>query len=308
MRSAGAHSKVIRVTNQMSIFRDKCLVLVDSLRRLGFEAEIEATLPKRSFLRDPRRNDLWIGHWNSVPVRNIPNRYIALQTEPMRVEDAWWTTKAEWIPMLEGAIEVWDYQESNRPVIDRLGRPFHHVPCGFSPLHETWFSAAAAEVDEPDIDVLLVGGTTPRRLRAIEQLRASGLRVEFVTYPDVAVGTELHQLIARSKLMLGIHRYDVPEGRMVDLFRFDMAFANAVPVLHERVEAASSMDQAFGERVAYYDVENVVDAVRERLEDLDEARAEAEELKKWFRDEWLIDRFIPVDRLRRVLGGETPSG
>ena len=58
MSSAAAYSKVIRVTNQMSIYQDKCLILVDSLRRLGFEAEIEATLPKRFFSRDPRRNDL----------------------------------------------------------------------------------------------------------------------------------------------------------------------------------------------------------------------------------------------------------
>ena len=47
--------------------------------------------------------------------------------------------------------------------------------------------------------------------------------------------------------------------------------------------------------------------MRDRLEDLDEARAEAEELKKWFRDEYLIDRFIPVDSLQRVLEGEIRS-
>ena len=292
---------MIRIASGMSIYEDKCLILADSLRRLGFEAEVEASIPRRRLSRDQRRDDLWIGYWNQVPARRIPRRYIALQTEPMRARSAWWAEQASWIPMIEGALEIWDYQESNRSVIESLGQSFHYVPLGFSPLHEAWFRRASAQVSEPDIDVLFVGGMVPRRQRVIDDLQSAGVRVEVVTYANVAVGADLHRLLARAKLMIGIHRYDEVDAQMLDLFRFDMALANAVPILHERVDATSEFDEPFMERVPFYEIDTVVDAVRSRLDALDLARAEAEQTKQWFRDEFLIDQFIPVESLRRTL-------
>jgi len=292
---------VIRVSNGMNLFDDKCLILVDCLRRLGFEAEIDLSLPDRWSSAEPRREDLWIGYWDNVPLRSLPPRYIAMQTEPMRVAGAWWTEQEDWIPMLRGAVDVWDYQESNESIIEGLGRPFHHVPCGFSPLHDTWYRAAAADIAEPDIDVLFVGGMLPRREHAIEQLRACGLRVEVVSYGHVVVGADLHRLLARSRLLLGIHRYEEPEAHMVDLFRFDIALANAVPVLHERLIDPSPFESEFLDRVPFYDLDDVVDAVMARLADPDGTRADAQRTMQWFRQDCLIDRFIPVESLRQAL-------
>jgi len=82
---------------------------------------------------------------------------------------------------------------------------------------------------------------------------------------------------------------------MVDLFRFDIALANAVPVLHERLIDPSPFESEFLDRVPFYDLDDVVDAVTARLADPDGTRTDAQRTMQWFRQDCLIDRFIPVE-------------
>lgn len=296
-------SSTIRITNDFFIFDDKCRILADCLERAGFAVSIEREVPTSRLRRWQRRDEIWIGYWNHVPLDRLPRRYIAMQSEPMRVEDAWWTEQPEWIPMLRGAIEVWDYHDTNRSVVEQLGPPFCFLPCGYSPLHEQWHAAAVQEVGEPDIDVLFIGGEVPRRTEAVARLRASGLRVMTCGYDlDGAVyGPEMHRLVARAKLFLGIHRYDDPSGHILDLFRFDHSLANGLPILHERLHEASAFDQQFLDRIPFYDLPDIVGAVHAILEDLPAAQAFAQDSAEWFRREHPVDRYIPTDRLRRLM-------
>ena len=288
------------------IYEDKGLVLVDSLQRHGFDAELETKLPKnRRFGRRSHQDDLWIGHFSRGANRMLPTRYVAMQTEPLWNAGAWWSEQPDFEPMLAGAREVWDYNESNRPMIERFGRHSTHVPCGYSPLFEQWHQQALRSVGEPDIDVLFVGGMVPRRVQALDAIRSSGLRVEVISYGDVVHGAALHRLIARSNLYLEMHRYDDPSDHCIDLFRFDHALSNGIPILHERVTPRLPFDEQFMDRIAFYDLDDVVGAVHQQLENPESTRSRAQRTRQWFADEVNIDRFIPFDRLQALLDAGT---
>lgn len=286
--------------SSMNIYDDKILILADGLRRAGLDVTVERRLPIRRLDRLRGFRDLWIGYWTHTPPESLPSRYIAVQTEPMMVPDGWWTTRPDLLTMLRGSLDVWDYHDSNRPEIEGLGAPFRHVPCGYSPLQEEWFRDAVAEVGAPDIDVLFVGGVTPRRAEMLDRLQRSGLHVETVDYYSPVTGADLRRLIARSRLVLGIHRYEDPKGHILDLFRFDFMLANGIPMLHERLVAPSPFDRDFLDRIPFYDPPDIVDAVRSVLEDHDAAVDTARSTREWFRQQYPIDRFLPIDRLRSL--------
>ncbi len=290
------------------IFEDKGRVLVDSLERNGFDAVLETEFPRRWSGRGRAgrraRDELWIGHFSNAPTRGMPDRYVSMQTEPLWIDGAWWSERPGYLPMLRGALEVWDYNEADREMIEALGRPFTHVPCGYSPLFERWHHEAVRSVGARDIDVLFVGGMVPRRIAALEALRASGLRVEVVSYGEVVHGPALHRLLARSRLHLEIHRYDDPADHSIDLFRFDHALANGIPILHERISPRSPFDAQFMEHLAFHDLDNIVAAVHQQLDDEEGTRARALRTKEWFADAVDIDRFIPFDRLRVLLDAD----
>ena len=283
------------------LYGDKGEVLVDSLRRHGFDATLETSVPVRRRFRRRGRDELWIGHFTHYSAGDLPERYVAIQSEPMWIADAWWSMQPHYLPMVSGALEVWDYHEADRPIIERLGRRFTHVPCGYSPLHERWHADALSTIEKPDIDVLFVGGMNPRRTQAIESLVASGLRVEVVTYDAVVHGAPLHRLIARSKLSLQMHRSEIPEDHGIDLFRFDHVLANGVPVLHERVTPRSPFDAQFMDRIPFFDLPDIVSAVHSRLGDLDTSRQEARDTQEWFKQEIAFDQYVPFDRIQGLL-------
>ena len=108
----------------------------------------------------------------------------------------------------------------NRSSVDefrRRGVRAEHLPVGF---HPSW-AAPSLGMDERDIDILFMGSVTDRRSRILAQLSdvLSGLRCRILLFDAAAPvnqgeagflhGRAKFELIARSKIMLNIHRSDL---------------------------------------------------------------------------------------------------
>ncbi len=116
---------------------------------------------------------------------------------------------------------VLDYQRPNVEYLASLGIEAFHLPFGYHPKMERCQPVAK------DIDVLMVGSMTPRRLSVLNQLCLAGLNVRYVLG---CYGKELDDLVPRAKAHLNVHRY---EGHPLEVVRLNYLMANASCVVSE---------------------------------------------------------------------------
>lgn len=117
---------------------------------------------------------------------------------------------------------IWDYSTGNREAWAQLGaRDVQIVPIGYAPV-----LTRISKPDIQDIDVLIYGGSDEKRLRAFHDLAEAGLTVLFVCG---LYGEGRDSLIARSKLVLNINRYD--RSRVFEIVRVSYLLANKKAVI-----------------------------------------------------------------------------
>jgi hypothetical protein len=128
---------------------------------------------------------------------------------------------------------LWDYSQSNVAFWNagagngiRRIRSAVHVPIGYVP------ELTRIERREPTTDVLFYGFTMgpggPRRLAALDALRAKGLRVNAL--PFGTYGKERDEAIGRAKLVVNVHYY-LPA--IFEVVRVSYLLANKVAVVSE---------------------------------------------------------------------------
>jgi hypothetical protein len=117
---------------------------------------------------------------------------------------------------------VWDYSEQNIAELGKLGIQARLVPLGYVPE-----LTRIARRDDEDIDVLFYGSLNERRAPPINRMYAMGLRV---ATPFLVFGEERDALIARSRIVLNIHRHD---ERVFEVVRIAYLLANGRFVLCE---------------------------------------------------------------------------
>ena len=116
---------------------------------------------------------------------------------------------------------VLDYQRPNVDYLASLGVEAFHLPYGYHPSMERCVSV------EKDIDVLMVGSMSPRRMMILNALVLAGANVRYVLgYYD----KELDDLVARAKVHVNVHRY---EGHPLEVVRLNYLMANAECVITE---------------------------------------------------------------------------
>lgn len=116
---------------------------------------------------------------------------------------------------------VLDYQRRNVEYLAGLGVEAFHLPFGYHP------SLERCEPVEKDIDVLIVGTMSPRRLHVLNELMLAGVNVRFV---QGVHGQELDQLVARAKVHVNVHRY---ENHPLEVVRLNYLMANGQCVVSE---------------------------------------------------------------------------
>lgn len=130
---------------------------------------------------------------------------------------------------------VWDYSSANVRKLKELGVKAKHIPIGYVP------ELTRIKPQQEDIDVLFFGSMNERRTKIIDELKAAGLKVEtlFGVY-----GAVRDSYIARSKIVLNIHFYDVP---VFEIVRVSYLLANRKCVVSE------TTDGSIGVRGVFYD-------------------------------------------------------
>lgn len=278
-------------------FERKAAALADLLCAKGLPVVTKSGRGRRVRVDALMSHDLWIGFWNDFPAHCMPRDYVFFNGEPLRVPD--WGENPDWMARIRGARAVFDYNELNRPVIDRIGALFHYVPFGYAPYYEAEFARNTKGGDPTgDLDVLFVGGMSPRRAAALAAIRDRGLRVHAVTRENPAYGADLDRLYRRASIVLGIHFHEAPIAQVADLARIDHLLSNRIFVLHER-PAVSNPE--FEEHVATAPYEGLADACARYRDDPVERQRSAESAHAWFKSAYSMDAFLPYDAVRHWL-------
>jgi hypothetical protein len=159
---------------------------------------------------------------NMLKASTIPPgiKLIVYQLEQLHEGSTWWNDDIRTI--LKRADEVWDYDPSNIAFLkEHLGIEAKHVPIGY---HKALIRVPRRE---KDIDCLHFGSMNERRQKIIESIEAAGTKVHCVYN---MWGRERDEMIARSKVVLNLHYYDLAIFEQV---RVSYLLNNAVTVLSE---------------------------------------------------------------------------
>jgi hypothetical protein len=294
----------IIVYNLKPVFAPKCEALADLLRKRGFRAEIRSGLSfwTRALLKSSR--DLWIGFWFGVPLDLLPKEYILWNPEPLDRPRERTGVDERWFEAIGRAREVWDYKRSNAEHLQALGVPFHVVPFGYVLHYELRFQKyVERQALRQDIDVLFVGTMCERRQRVLDDLERRGMNIHIVSGENRAYGAELDELLARSKIILGIHAFDEAVGQIVDYARVDYPISNGLFVLHERPSGAAR-DVAFEENVATCEYGEIGATCAKFLAAPEARLAKAAASREWFRTEFRLDDFVPYRSVEALLRQE----
>jgi len=127
-------------------------------------------------------------------------RYIPYQFEQLSDTEGWYGKFPLFRNIIQNAAEVWDYSVKNIEFLKAGNTHAKLLPLGYDKNLENIINT------EKDIDVLFYGGINERRRLILRELEACGLKVKllFDTY-----GHERDQYIARSKLVINIHYFDM---------------------------------------------------------------------------------------------------
>jgi hypothetical protein len=195
-------------------------------------------------------------------IKQIPKSSIVLNTEPLFNDSPGWNNRiAEWV----SHFQTWDYNEAH---LGRLETLFSTNP----KLLRLGFHSKMARIDKPvtqDIDVLFYGAISERRKVIIDGLRETGMQVKVIFG---AYGPERDALVARSKVVLNMHR---TESKIFEIVRVFYLMNNAKAVVCE-VDGNTEIDSAYRDGVKASTYENLVESCQELVTN-DKAREDLEE-------------------------------
>lgn len=100
-------------------------------------------------------------------------------------------------------IEIWDYSLENTKILEKHGISSKHVP----PISPEWYkNKLKSYSDEPCIyDVGFAGCESERRTKIIEELKSSGITVNYIIEK---YGEERDKELAKCRIILNIHCLD----------------------------------------------------------------------------------------------------
>jgi hypothetical protein len=201
----------------------------------------------------------------------VPERVI-VNLEQVCVPAAWRHTDASTYRALLQSSDVIDYSETNRAWLQReVGVDAEVLLLGHVPELER-----IPRARDQDIDVLFYGEITPRRAEVLATLERRGLRVVALGGAPSIYGHERDALVARSRVCLNLHQYDV---RIFEQVRVHYLLANGKAVVTELHDDTEIPDAYRPLVVGAAGVDAIVQRCRE-LASSDTARREREEIAR----------------------------
>jgi len=182
----------------------------------GFWYDVIAMVDE-NYNRDENHNDLFLlGCYMHQTVDQIKkeiysqhqySKTIAYQLEPL-VENHWWKVD-KILNQLQGADEVWDYDEENIEVLRSYG-----IEAKFRPFKFTHGLKRVPEIDKKTIDVLFYGTFTDHRFRMLHDMiyykkptvdELNKMKVVWIYNID---SSDLDEYISKSKIILNLNPYE----------------------------------------------------------------------------------------------------
>jgi hypothetical protein len=225
------------------IFDDLIDLLTDCL------VQLDVPVRRSTSHFDSTQLNLVVGHTAFLSPTDYPAiaskcRYIVFQVEALHEQAGLLPDRPHYLEFLRRAQQVWDYSPQNLKFLAGRGHQnTRYVPIGYCPMLER-----IAAAPTKDIDVLFYGAATPRRRRIFDDLLARGVR--FVSVFG-AYGPQRDQLIARSKIVLNLHQFDISA---LEQLRISYLLNNRCFVLSE-----SPPSELYGEGVVFSDYGSITE-------------------------------------------------
>jgi hypothetical protein len=244
MTPNGVNIVHIIINDHRQIFDELIELLTDCFEQLGLSVK---TTTKRF---DADRLNLLVGHTAFLRerefniIRQSLGKYVVFQMETLDPRALVGPDFASYLEILARADQVWDYSANNLPVLKAHGcKDVHYIPLGYSQRLERVPPAASK-----DIDILFYGFGNERRNFILDKLRQRGAAVESIFR---VYGSQRDQFIARSKIVLNLHQFDVSHLEQV---RLSYLLNNRSFVISE-----TSDDNPYGQGVIYAPYDQIVE-------------------------------------------------
>lgn len=216
---------VTATTHGNQTFFECLLFITNGIRELGYEVTYaDAQL-------DPNAINIVLGshapfcELNSWTKLSQQASHIIIYNWEQAASDVPWFTQ-RYVRQLTKA-HVWDYNAKNIEALKQAGiHDIQHVPMSYVSAMQR-----VPKVEVQDIDVLFYGFMNPRRQAAIDAMRALGLNVVSTAEHQWLIGDERDAMMARSKIILNMHRFDV--AKVFEIARVSYPLANAKAVVSE---------------------------------------------------------------------------
>ena len=203
------------------VFQEVGLGLWYSFLSLGIDCDM-----KVNELAADRVNIL-LGYHNLSLAPNLGGfrsyRYIPYQLEQLSGCEDYFGDRHVLGEIFAGSHAIWDFSMANVEFLKRMGYAAKHLPIGYHPRLQTISQNGAK-----DIDVFFAGCNTQRRAEFFGQM-GSTTRLR-VLHVFGVYGKQRDDLLARSRVVLNIHRY--PRG-LLEATRIAYALNNGCFVLSE---------------------------------------------------------------------------
>lgn len=235
------------------IFAEVAELLAHGFRNAGHAVSIVRNAPSPAAL-----NVILAGfHLTPAMLDGLPTRSVFYNLE--QIDDAVF----DWMPILRtifARFEVWDYSPRNIDRLRALAPVLFHLPIGTVP-ELTRIAAAPVQ----DIDVLFYGAITDRRNAAFAAIRQLGLNLHTVFG---VYGPERDALIARSKVVLNLHKH---EAQIFEIVRVSYLLANRKAVVTE-MSSVTEIDADLLDAVCGAPFDGLAQACRRLVDDHDARR------------------------------------
>jgi SAM-dependent methyltransferase len=157
------------------------------------------------------------------------SKVIIYNLEQVGTSVPWMSSRYFWFMK---QVHVWEYSSYNAHSLNLAGiTNMSMVPIGYTPnLEDANIITPNTDITKQDIDVFFYGTMSERRRKAIQALRATGLKVEDTEHVQY-IAQERANMIARSKIILNMHYYE--DAHIFEIVRTSYLMANKKAIVSE---------------------------------------------------------------------------
>ena len=214
----------VKTNDHVRIFDETIEILKRSFCELGHAVICSDNYYKAGFINILCGSTLIATRHHALSTKLAGKQFIVYQLEQLHDDLGHLKEWPEYMSLLRNACAILEYSPSNMKYLE--SRRFENVsflPPAYHPALST-FTAAK----DKDIDVLMIGAVTPRRLGLFRDLAQKNPRVFFI---NKGYGDERNAAIARSKIVLNVHAIEGLD--ILETIRLQLLLSNSCFVISE---------------------------------------------------------------------------